>query len=152
MAAGIPTAEILHTIEGRTRLRFALQADAPGLAVLAGRLLEIEGVIAVRARPLTGTVLVKHEGSFAPIATRAKTENLFVLAAKPAMLDRTAMSPGALPAAGALAMGTIGVFQLLQERILPPAITLFWYALTLAREARAADQTTMGGDSEDDSD
>jgi hypothetical protein len=152
MAAGIPTAEILHTIDGRTRLRFALQADASDLAALAGRLLEIEGVIAVRARPLIGTVLVIHEGPFAPIATRAKSGNLFVLAAQPSGLGRSAMSPGAFPAAGAVAMGAIGVFQLFQERVLPPAVTLFWYALTLAREARAADQTTDGGKNRDDSD
>jgi hypothetical protein len=41
-------------------------------------------------------------------------------------------------------MGALGVVQLLQQRVLPPAITLFWYALTLAREAQAAERNGVG--------
>jgi|APFre7841882724_1041349.scaffolds.fasta_scaffold15509_3 hypothetical protein len=151
MGQDVPSAEILHSIDGRTRLRVPARAgDAPFFAALADSLVALDGVIAVRTRPLIGSVLVFHDGAFADIAARVKAANLVAIekAAAPSPAAASARTAHA-PAAGALAMGALGVFQLFQQRVLPPAITLFWYALTLAREAQAADHAEDdGGDGE----
>jgi hypothetical protein len=146
MAKDIPAAEVLHSIDGRTRLRVPSRAgEVPFFSALADTLAALDGVMSVRARPLTGSVLVTHDGAFADIAARAEAANLFVIgeaAAPSAGHRRFELAPA--PAVGALAMGALGVVQLLQQRVLPPAITLFWYALTLAREAQAAERNGVG--------
>jgi hypothetical protein len=146
MVHDIPSAEVLHSIDGRTRLRVPAQAgEAPYFAALADSLVALDGVVSVRTRPLIGSVLVIHDGPFANIAARAEAASLFVIedAAAPSE-SRPPSRTATAPTAGALAMGALGLFQLFQQRVLPPALTLFWYALTLAREAHAADQTGDG--------
>jgi hypothetical protein len=147
MAGDLPSAEVLHSIDGRTRLRVSAKAgNVPFFATLADGLVRLDGVISVRTRPLTGSVVVVHEGTFAGLATRAQGENLFAVLPYPGHAESSATSRIAgAPAAGAVAMAALGTFQLFQQRVLPPAITLFWYALTLAREARAAGEAAEGG-------
>jgi hypothetical protein len=149
MADRIPPAEIVHSIPGRTRLRIADRAGENSFfAGLADGLAALEGVRSVRTRPLIGTVLVTHDGSFAPLAIRAEAADLFVIEERGQLAAAAPPSAAALPAAGALAMVALGVFQLFQERLLPPALTLFWYAHSLAREAQATDRHDAGGDAE----
>jgi hypothetical protein len=147
MAGDRPSAEVLHSIDGRTRLRVAAKAgDAPFFTALADGLVTLDGVISVRTRPLNGSVVVVHEGAFAGIAARAQGANFFTIVrpSAPAASPATSRIAGA-PAAGAIAMAALGTFQLFQQRVLPPAVTLFWYALTLAREARVAGEPADGG-------
>jgi hypothetical protein len=148
MADRIPPAEIVHSIHGRTRLRIASRAGENSyFAAIADGLAALDGVHSVRTRPLIGTVLLTHDGSFAPLAIRAEAADLFVIEER-GQLATAPTSTAVLPAAGALAMAALGVFQLFQERLLPPALTLFWYAHWLAREAQAADRDDAGGDAE----
>jgi len=146
----LPVAEIVHAIEGRTRLRFATRAgDTPFLSALAARLGALGLVRSVEVRVLTGSVLVLHDGPFGELANRAAADGLFttVESAAPEAAIGMAAVQHPVPAAGALLFGALGVMQLFEKRVLPPAITLFWYAASLAREMRAGN--TSGPEADD---
>jgi hypothetical protein len=140
----MPVAEVAHASAGRTRLRFSeLRGSAAALEALAARLGKIAGVRATEVRPFTGSILVHHDGPFRDVARRAAGEGLFDLGDPPV---RDARAPGIarpVPAAVAMAFAGLGVMQLFERRVLPPALTLFWYAASLAREA-TADADTAG--------
>ncbi len=44
--------------------------------------------------------------------------------------------PASVPALVGLAFGALGLLQVAEKRVLPPALTLFWYAAELARRAQ----------------
>jgi hypothetical protein len=135
--AGLPLGAVVHASTGRTRLRFAeLRGGAAALAALARRIDALSGVRGTEVRPFTGSILVRHEGDFREVARRATAEGVFQVAD-----DRAALAVGSravahpVPAAVAVAFAGLGVMQLFDRRVLPPALTLFWYAASLAREA-----------------
>jgi hypothetical protein len=138
---GIPVAAVVHTVAGRTRLRIASHAGRHEFfEALAAELAAQEGIRSVRVRPLTGTVVVAHDGSLDSVVERAAAKRLFLIDDSPEGVPGVAAAPVmSTAAAGAMAMGTLGVVQLFRDRVLPPALTLFWYALSLAREARGLD-------------
>jgi hypothetical protein len=141
----MPVAEIAHASPGRTRLRFSdLRGSADALETLAARLGKIAGVCGTEVRPVTGSILVRHDGPFRDVARSATAEGLFDLGDPPV---RDARAPGTarpVPAAVAIAFAGLGVMQLFERRVLPPALTLFWYAASLAREAVADASDTAG--------
>jgi hypothetical protein len=145
MLSALPRAHVAHASGGRTRLRVPeRRGDAEFFAALAARLAELEGVHDVRARALTAGLLIEHEGAFEPIAEQARGAGLFVLEEPSA--DEEPAGP-ALPALAGV-FGALALLQLLRSRVLPPAITLLWYAASLAHpqapSASAASTRSQG--------
>jgi hypothetical protein len=146
-----PQAHITHQIPGRLRLRVPSRIRNTGyFAGLAGALSRYGGVRSVTTNPVTGSVLIVHESDAAAIFDQAQREQLLALAppeTREVLARRvseavtkadqgvTAFTRGSLdlPSLGFLAFLAAGSAQLFRNRIWPPAITLFWYALSLAR-------------------
>lgn len=132
----MPVAEMAHASAGRTRLRFPeLRGSAAALEALAARLGKIDGVRATAVRPFTGSILVRHDGPFRDLARRAAAEALFDLDDSPVREARSPAVGRPVPAAVAMVFAGLGVMQIFERRVLPPALTLFWYAASLARDA-----------------
>jgi hypothetical protein len=135
-----PQAEVAHAIAGRTRLRFREHAgDAVALTAIATRLGDLEGVDTVSIRALNGTVVMTHDGHFDEYAARAARAGMLEIIATEHGQGEVGEVPAALgspPALVAFAFGALALFQISEKRILPPAITLFWYATELLRRAR----------------
>jgi hypothetical protein len=92
----------------------------------------VAGIAAVDARAMTASLLLHHDGvAVEALAAEAERAGLFIVA-EVAASDAAATAPS-LPTLGAMAFGALGVMQLFNQRVLPPALTLFWYAATLAR-------------------
>lgn len=121
---------LVHTLPGRTRLRLAAgRSDVFSLAVAATRLKTMPGVTAVDPRPMTGSLLVLHEGLFPSIGADLPRLGLaLVPAADP--LPRSPLSAVTVdPAmAGAAGLAALALLQLGRGSVLPPAFTLAWYA------------------------
>jgi hypothetical protein len=133
MLKALPLALVAHAGSKRTRLRIpAHQGDAEFFSACAARLAEIPGVLAVRPRSLTASLLVEHERPFAGVADDALDAGLFVVREK---ADALGPLPAIPPVAAVL--GALAVVQLFRASVLPPAITLAWYAATLLRERQA---------------
>jgi hypothetical protein len=125
-----PGAFLAHASGGRTRLRVpSRRGDTDYFTACAARLAEFDGVLAVTPRALTASLLVEHDGDFGAIAARARAAGLFAL--EPASGEpELARGPAVPGLAGVL--GALAVVQLLRQRVLPPAITLLWYAASVA--------------------
>jgi hypothetical protein len=129
MLKPVPLAQLAHASPGRTRLRFRSRAgDTDFFSACAARLSELPGVLAVQPRALTASLLIEHEGRFEALARRAQEAGLFLVT------DDEPESPALTipPAAGVL--GALALLQLFRSNILPPAITLAWYAASLLKE------------------
>lgn len=124
---------IVHRCDGRARLRFADGSkDVLTLAGLAAGLRELGGVIAVRARTGTGSVIVTHEGDFSAIAEDAARRQICVITEGPAAGPNAFPTPLLPPAMiGAAGLVSLAGLQLMRGHALPPAITLLWYAASL---------------------
>jgi hypothetical protein len=126
-------ARLVSSAPGRTRLRFdAQRGDASFFDALAEALVSLDGVQSVQTRALTGSVLVTYAGAWDGVASAAGEEGLFALAPEGAAPLARAREVQPAAVAGAL-FGALGVYQLFANRVLPPALTLFWYAATLAK-------------------
>ena len=129
----LPPAEIVHAVPGRARLRIAARrGDAVFFASIATGLSTIPGVSRVDVRPLTGSIVIRHAAPLARIGKAAEQGRLFVLAnvaSAPPSAPAMGIDPKIVAAAG---LGAFALWQLAQGRILPPAITLAWYAAGLA--------------------
>lgn len=137
MREPLPLATVVHTTAARTRLRIASRRGETGFFTrCAGQLAAAPGVATVEARALTGSLLVHHaEGAFDAVAEHAERAGLFIVAEiEPAAAPDAPPRLPPPPALAALAFGALGLFQLTEKRVLPPALTLFWYAATLAKE------------------
>jgi hypothetical protein len=143
---------IAHRLPGRVRLRFAgKRGDAAFLTACADEIRTLPGVRSVETGATACSLLILHEGPFEPIGLEAVSRGLFVLGDEQPepSADVAALAaavPPMLAAAGGL--GALALLQLSRGAILPPAITLLWYAASLARRARppAEDAADDGGD------
>jgi hypothetical protein len=139
--ARTPIAEIVHSIEGRTRLRLpSARSDRATLESVATRLEAMPGVTSVAINAITGSLLIRHDEPLATIIERALAAGTLAATTPPGSAPGGLRQRlGAIPAdqVGTLVLGALGVLQLLRKRVLPPAFTLFWYAATLAREMPA---------------
>jgi hypothetical protein len=125
-----PAAFLAHASEGRTRLRVPeRRGDADYFSTSAARLAEFEGVLAVTPRAVTASLLVEHESGFDAIAERARAAGLFTL--EPAAEEESLAPRLAVPGLASV-LGALAVVQLFRQRVLPPAITLLWYAAAVA--------------------
>lgn len=133
MNSSLPSAVVVHTLAGRTRLRIeARRGDDDFFASIATGLSAIQGVDQVEVRALTGGVLIQHHLPLAQIAEAAERARLFSVAGFAAARPRFAAvpDPRTMVAAGLAAFALLQVFR---GRILPPAITLALYAATIGR-------------------
>jgi len=136
MSDKLPEAHVARRGRRRLRLRFVERRDDEGfLNWLVVQLSALPDVTQVRADPLTGSILILHSGDPAAILESAAGAGQFVIAgdehgSKP-LLDREAARL-AVPLAAAGILSAFAVWQLLRGRVLPPAVTLGWYAATLA--------------------
>jgi hypothetical protein len=133
MREPLPLASVVHATASRTRLRVvSRRGDTAYFERCAAALAGLPGIAAVEGRAMTASLLVHHAdvalSSLAEIGERA---GLFIVAELEETVDDARLPPA--PAMGALAFGALGVMQLFNQRVLPPALTLFWYAATLAR-------------------
>lgn len=133
MADALPIAEVVHAMPGRARLRIPeRRGDAVFFAAVATALSAIPGVIKAEVRPLTGSILIRHGPPLDRIRAAAQEARLFTVGnagAVPPPTPTVAIDP---KMAIGLGLGAIAVWQLIEGRVLPPAITLAWYAAGLA--------------------
>jgi hypothetical protein len=139
MPADLPRARIASAVPGRLRLRFSAQrGDAAFFATLAPRALVLPGVLAARATPATGGLLLRFHGDLAALLEAAARERLFAatlpreagLASRPAELGRI----------GGTALALLAVVQALRGAVLPPAVTLLWYAGSLRASGQSGEE------------
>jgi hypothetical protein len=132
MTNRLPIAEVVHAMSGRSRLRIAgRRGDAAFFASVAGGLSTIPGVHKVEVRPLTGSILIQHGPPLARIGAAAEKLRLFVVSnAQPLPPTMPALPIDPKIAVG-VGLGALALWQLVEGRIFPPAITLAWYASNL---------------------
>lgn len=132
MVDALPNAEIVHTMQGRTRLRIGdKRGDGAFFASIATGLSSIPGVYNVEARPLTGSIVIQHGAALTRIGAAAQEARLFTIGdgfSGPLAEPDVTIDP---KSALALGLGAFAVWQLAQGRVLPPALTLLWYASRL---------------------
>jgi hypothetical protein len=147
-----------HAIPGRTRLRIpALRGDGAGLLWLAEGLRDCPGLSGIEPRPLTGSLLLRHQVPLTEVMAFAEGHGLLQLGggapiapaptppSRPPPIGappRPAMPGEASPRHGgrgafelvliALLILAAGV-QLYRGHLLEPATKLLWYALNLAQ-------------------
>ncbi|MBM3563214.1 MAG: hypothetical protein FJX16_08735 [Alphaproteobacteria bacterium] len=128
----LPLAQVAHAMPGRARLRIAdRRGDAAYFAGVSKALSAIAGVRAVEVAPMTGSVLIQHSGPLARIGVAAQEARLFIVGEAPAAPRETgefSLDPKLI---AALALFAAALWQMSRERVLPPAITLLWYASRL---------------------
>lgn len=130
--ASLPLAQVAHAMPGRARLRIAdRRGDAAYFAAVSKALSAIAGVRAVEAAPMTGSILIQHSGPLARIGVAAQEAQLFVVGEAPAAARETAEFSLDPKIVAALALFAAALWQMSRERVLPPAITLLWYASRL---------------------
>jgi hypothetical protein len=149
MTAPRARALLVHSIQGRARLRFPEQrGQQEFFSSIANALTKLGAVLEVRASPDTGSVLVVHTGDFSAILAAAQKRGLFEVATPPPPLaslrqlrnvidsvdDRVAKQTGDTFSVGKLVfMGLLGagIFQAKNGHLLPAGLTLFKHALEI---------------------
>jgi hypothetical protein len=136
MTSAPPAAHVVLRGRRRTRLRFTGRRGEEGfLDGLASKLSALPGVANVQTYPLTGSILIVHSAAPASILDDATGAGLFMIPDEghesgPPFDKGLASAAAPLLVAGALS--ALAAAQLLRGRVLPPAVTLAWYAATLA--------------------
>lgn len=133
MADALPIAKVVHAMPGRARLRIVeRRGDAVFFASVATGLSTIAGVYKVEVRPLTGSLLIQHGPPLERIAVAAQDAHLFTVGNATSVPPPTASAQFDPKILVGLGLGALGLWQLTEGKILPPAITLAWYAANLA--------------------
>lgn len=125
---------LVHSMSGRLRLRL-VRPRHPGIEPLAAELSRRPGVLKVAFRGETGSLLVLHDGRFRPEVDPA----LRLVKRQPAAAPVPPALPRPRPAdvaqmggiASVAAFSGLALLQMARGRVLPPAVTLFWYAAAL---------------------
>jgi hypothetical protein len=145
MSDALPIARVVHTMPGRARLRIPeRRGDAVFFASVATGLASIRGVYRVEVRPLTGSILLQHGPPLQRIAETAQEARLFLMedaSHTPAQSAGVSIDP---KVAVGLGLGVLSLWQLLEGRVMPPAITLAWYAASLTGLMSDADASDAG--------
>jgi hypothetical protein len=134
MVEALPTAEIVHTMPGRARLRIAeRRGDTVFFASVATGLATISGIRKVDVRPLTGSIVIHHGPPLQRIGAIAEKAGLFVLVEAAAEeLPQWPVLPIDPRMAAAAGLGLVALWQLFEGRVFPPAVTAAWYAAHLS--------------------
>ena len=161
-----PAGVVVHDSPGRVRLRVhGRVGDRAWFERVVHALAVCPGVRQVSGSPLTGSLLILHEGEFGAVARYAQAESLFELVAprrprpfarmenEVQRLDDTlrAATGQRWGVSGLAFYGLVGasLWQLVQGRVLPPTVTLAFQALNVFKQAaeaeRAARSKAPGG-------
>lgn len=129
---------------GRARLRVtARRGDAVFFASVATGLAAIAGVQKVEVSPLTGSILIHHGPPLERVGEAAKKVGLFVIAEAAPAASASSVKWPALPVdprmAAAVGLGLVAMWQVIEGRLLPPALTMAWYAAHLSGLLSAGD-------------
>lgn len=129
-----------HVLPGRIRLRFPeRRRDTAFFEQIVSRLSQLPAVEEVRAKPLIGSLLVRHSGPIEELARAAIQTGLIA----PDTLDELRNRPvpaarswaGLLMAQGqqlpSIALAGLGLVQMSRGRIFGPASELFWHTREL---------------------
>lgn len=137
MAESLPIAFVVHAMPGRTRLRMCERRDDTAFfASVATVLSAMAGVHKVEIQPLTGSILVQHAVPLAQIGAMAENARLFAIETSGALAAPTPSEPTKFvldPKLAAItALAVMALWQGGKGKFLPPAMTLVWYAASLA--------------------
>jgi len=146
----VPTAHIVHRLRRRLRLKVPdKRRDAGWLAEAASRLERVPGVKQVEIRAVSGSLLIRHQTD-AGLEERLASTGLFRITAEPIVsppvldpimdgisrshrkLERRTGSRANLQTVLIVLLVLAAFVQTLRGQILVPAISLLWYAATLA--------------------
>jgi Heavy metal associated domain 2 len=149
-----PPAYVVHRLASRSRLRVPdLSGDHERCGVVVEALSHCPEVVAVRANPVTGSIVLEHDDeALDRIAAYARDLDLFDLeppppvapAKAPAVVMEHALArvdawvraeTGSRTTLGSVAVMALlagAVWQVTRGQVLPAATTLVWYALALA--------------------
>lgn len=145
----IPVCHVAHATPSRTRLSFPnLKGRDGALGEICAALCSLPGVAGAEGRPLTGSVIVAHDGSAEHLLAAGTAAGLFdvrapdpgpdPLAEAAAWKDwadstlRETVGRGVdLRAIAAFAFIAIALRQLAAGSLLPPAATALWYGVSL---------------------
>lgn len=131
-------------MHGRARLRVSdRRGDGAFFASVATGLSSLPGVYKVDVRPLTGSILIQHGAPLERIGAAAQEARLFTVENGPPISPAAPAVTIDPKTALAVGFGVFAFWQLTQGRVLPPAVTLLWYAARLTG-------LTSDGDSADD--
>jgi hypothetical protein len=129
MSRELPAAEVAHAMPGRTRIRLPHhRGDAAFFASVASGLSSLPGVLGVETRPLTGSVLIGHFSPLDDLGDAARRAGLFELRPEPVSAAAKATVDFDPRLVVALALAALALWQISREKIIPPALTLLWYA------------------------
>ncbi|MCS6853281.1 MAG: hypothetical protein NZ523_00790 [Elioraea sp.] len=126
-----PSARITSLASGRVRLNLGAAGRDPARATaLARDSLLLPGVVSAVANPLTGSLLLRFRGEAETVFTAAARRGLFRVCPHTAAPS----SPARAAPVAAAALALLAVFQALRGAVLPPAVTLLWYAASIGRD------------------
>lgn len=148
-------ARLVHRLPGRVRLKIdGRRGDRAWFDATALELSLLEGILAVDANPLTGSLLIRHEGPLERLLRELAERGLLRvaslelqeiplarrLAQRAAAVDEglRRASAGELDLAGAALLGLLllALVQAARGQLAGPAVSLVWYASSLARGGR----------------
>ncbi len=151
MAEGEP-ARLVHRLPGRVRLRVdAKRGDRAWFDALALELSLLENIRSVEANPLTGSLLIRHEGPLERLLEELAARGLLRVSdpepreiplarrlaeraeAADARLRRATAGELDLEGAALLVVLLVALVQALRGRLVGPASSLLWYAASLLR-------------------
>ena len=145
----LPLGYVAHTSASRTRLSFPdFKGQEDLLVGLCAALRQLPGIQSAEGRPLTGSVIIAHDGSTDDLVQAASEARLFEVGELPqhsgpladavALKDRAdqilqdAIGPSVnLRTIAAFAFIAMALRQLAAGSIMPPAATALWYGLSL---------------------
>lgn len=123
-----PLARLVSVAPGRVRLNLGAAARDPTRATaLARECLLLPGVVSAVANPLTGSLLLRFRGERETVFAAAAQRGLFRLATE----QPCPLAPAQAAPLAATALGLLAAIQTLRGAVLPPAVTLLWYARSL---------------------
>jgi hypothetical protein len=146
----LPRAYVVHRLGGRMRLKVPeKRKDAQWLAETAERLERLAGVEGVQTAPMTGSLLIHCEdsGELEELVSQSKLFQLTPgpIPKRPALeplvrgvahsdhkTERHTLGGGDLRTLLSLVFVALAIVQLVRGQIWVPAISLLWYAATLA--------------------
>ncbi len=152
----LPAAIVVHRMPGRVRVRVDdHRRDEAYFARVVKQLRECPTVVDVAATPVTGSILIQHEGTDTDtIRSHARAFDLFEMMTPSDRIDAAGPPPDRVVRAGLFRVdqwmrreggngaqlrsvalvGLLGaaVWQALRGHVLPASATLVWYALLLS--------------------
>lgn len=129
-----PDAVIVSASPSRVRLRVAARrGDRVYFDGAVARLHRLAAVVGVSANPVTGSLLIFHHGALDDLVDAIEAEDVLSIDRERDELPHRLNEAATMGAAAlATAFAGLGLLQLGRRHAMPPALTLFWYAGTLA--------------------